>query len=142
MDGVLPAATQSGGCGCCAGGGSTTMSSNCQKRPRCENGARDVQARVMTSIDSSKRACASSGGMQKPANSLWRYPLPTPKSNRPPQMRSSVAACSASSTGLCQGSTITAGPRGRGGGGEGGAGCSSSGGGNRVPTAEMSSDDK
>ncbi len=33
-----------------------------------------------------------------------------PKSSRPPDTRSSVAACSASSTGLCQGSTITAEP--------------------------------
>ena len=33
-----------------------------------------------------------------------------PKSRRPPEIRSSVAACSASSTGLCQGSTITAEP--------------------------------
>jgi hypothetical protein len=36
--------------------------------------------------------------------------LPTPKSSRPPDSRSTVAACSASSTGLCQGSTITAVP--------------------------------
>ena len=33
-----------------------------------------------------------------------------PKSKRPLERRSSVAACSASSTGLCQGSTITAVP--------------------------------
>ena len=33
-----------------------------------------------------------------------------PKSNRPLDKRSSVAACSASSTGLCHGSTITAVP--------------------------------
>ena len=33
-----------------------------------------------------------------------------PKSSRPPDKRSRVAACSASSTGLCQGRTITAVP--------------------------------
>ena len=33
-----------------------------------------------------------------------------PKSSRPPDSRSSVAACSASSTGLCHGSTMTAVP--------------------------------
>jgi hypothetical protein len=33
-----------------------------------------------------------------------------PKSSRPPDSKSSVAACSASSTGLCHGSTITAVP--------------------------------
>ena len=33
-----------------------------------------------------------------------------PKSNRPPESRSSVAACSASNTGLCHGKTITAVP--------------------------------
>ena len=33
-----------------------------------------------------------------------------PKSNRPPDSRSIVAACSASNTGLCHGSTITAVP--------------------------------
>ena len=34
-----------------------------------------------------------------------------PKSRRPPESKSIVAACSASSTGLCQASTITAVPR-------------------------------
>src|SRR6516165_932955 len=34
-----------------------------------------------------------------------------PKSSRPPERRSMVAACSASSTGLCHGSTKTAVPR-------------------------------
>src|SRR5580700_5965103 len=33
-----------------------------------------------------------------------------PRSRRPPEIRSRVAACSASSTGLCQGNTITAEP--------------------------------
>ena len=33
-----------------------------------------------------------------------------PKSNRPPDIRSSVAACSASNTGLCHGNTMTAVP--------------------------------
>jgi hypothetical protein len=37
--------------------------------------------------------------------------LPIPKSRRPPESKSIVAACSASSTGLCQASTITAVPR-------------------------------
>ena len=40
-----------------------------------------------------------------------RYPFPIPKSRRPPDMRSSIAACSVSTTGLCQGSTTTAVPR-------------------------------
>src|SRR5262249_46959770 len=36
---------------------------------------------------------------------------PTPRSTRPPDNTSSVATCSASSTGLCHGSTTTAVPR-------------------------------
>jgi hypothetical protein len=36
--------------------------------------------------------------------------LPMPKSSRPSEIRSSVAACSASKTGLCHGNTITAVP--------------------------------
>ena len=62
IDCGLPAATQNGGCGCCAGGGSTTMSSKFQNRPRCEKRSRVVKARVITSTDSSKRASASSCG--------------------------------------------------------------------------------
>ena len=70
IDASLPAATQNGGCGCCAGGGSTTMSLKVQNLPLCEKRSRDVQARVMTSSASSKRASASSCGMLKPMNSL------------------------------------------------------------------------
>ena len=72
IEASLPAATQNGGCGFCAGGGSTTMSSNCQNRPRWENRSRDSQDLAISSIDSSKRSSASSGAMQKPLNSLWR----------------------------------------------------------------------
>ena len=62
IDASLPAATQNGGCGSCAGGGSTTMSSKLQKRPWWEKRERVSQARVMTSIASSNRASASAGG--------------------------------------------------------------------------------
>ena len=72
IEASLPAATQNGGCGCCDGGGSTTISSNCQNFPRCEKRSRDTNAFVITSTDSSNRGSASSGGMQSPANSLCR----------------------------------------------------------------------
>ena len=44
IEASLPAATQNGGCGCCAGGGSTTISSNCQNFPWCEKRRRDTNA--------------------------------------------------------------------------------------------------
>jgi hypothetical protein len=66
-----PAAIQTGGCGFCEVGGSTMMSSYCQNLPLCENPALDVQALMMTCSASSKRACACSYGVQKPADSEW-----------------------------------------------------------------------
>src|SRR5262245_16806703 len=110
IDPGLPAPIHNGGWGFWAVGGSTTTSSNCQYWPRCDQGASEVQALSITSKHSSKRASASSMGTQNPANSLYRYPLPMPKSKRPPDNKSSVAACSANSTGLCHGSTSTAVP--------------------------------
>src|SRR5215813_4727591 len=100
-----------GGCGFCAVGGSTTIFSKDQYVPRCENRSLEVHDFTITSMDSSKRASASSIGTQNPANSLYRYPLPIPESSRPPDKRSRVAACSASNTGLCQGNTVTAVPK-------------------------------
>ena len=42
----------------------------------------------MTTVSaSSKRDPASSGSIAKPANSLWRQPLPTPRSSRPPRQQ-------------------------------------------------------
>jgi hypothetical protein len=110
IDSALLAAIHNGGCGRCAGGGSTMIPSNRQYRPWCENGSLAVNALRSTASASSKRLSASLGGIAKPANSLLRYPLPMPKSNRPRDNRSSVAACSASSTGLCHGRTMTAVP--------------------------------
>src|SRR5262249_22322314 len=78
--------------------------------PRCENGSLAVHDLTITSMDSSKRASASSIGTQKPANSLYRYPLPIPKSSRPPDKRSRVAASPPSTPGLCQGKTVPACP--------------------------------
>ncbi|MEJ0014972.1 MAG: hypothetical protein WDN25_00105 [Acetobacteraceae bacterium] len=66
----LPAPIQTGGCGRCAGGGSTTMSLNRQWRPWWEKRASEVHAFSSNSIDSSKRASASAIDMSKPANSL------------------------------------------------------------------------
>src|SRR5215510_13606795 len=111
LDVGLPAPIHNGGWGFWAVGGSTATSSNCQYVPRYDHGVSEVQALVITSKHSSKRASASSMGTQNPANSLYRYPLPMPKSTRPPDNKSRVATCSASSTGLCQGSTSTAVPR-------------------------------
>ena len=72
MEAALPAPIQSGGCGFCAVGGSTTTLSNCQYLPRWLHGTSDVQALTITSSDSSKRPSASSMGVAKPANSLYR----------------------------------------------------------------------
>ena len=60
-----------------------------------------------------------------------------PKSSRPPEIRSSVAACSASSTGLCQGSTMTAVPSRKRGGAHGERRLQHQGGGDLVPAGEM-----
>ena len=68
----LPAAIQIGGCGFCAVGGSTMMSSKFQNLPWCEKRSFVVQDLMMSARPSSKRSSASSIGMQKLANSLWR----------------------------------------------------------------------
>ncbi len=68
----LPAPIQIGGCGFCAVGGSTTMSSNAQYFPRWEKGSSAVHALRMTSRHSSNLASASSIGTRNPANSLYR----------------------------------------------------------------------
>ena len=60
-----------------------------------------------------------------------------PKSSRPPEIRSSVAACSASSTGLCQGSTMTAVPSRSVRGAHGERGLQHQRGGDLVPAGEM-----
>ena len=60
-----------------------------------------------------------------------------PKSNRPPEIRSSVAACSANSTGLCHGSTITAVPSRKVRGAHGERRLQHQGGGDLVPAGEM-----
>ena len=62
-------------------------------------------------MDSRNLGSASSIEIPKLLNSLNRYPLPTPKSSRPSDNKSSVAACSANKTGLCHGRVITAVPR-------------------------------
>jgi hypothetical protein len=54
------------------GGGSTTTVSKRKKRPWWEKGTSEASARTSTSSTSSKRGSASSGGIAKPANSLWR----------------------------------------------------------------------
>src|SRR5215468_3206843 len=61
IDRSPPAPIQICGWGCCAVGGSTTMASNCQYLPRCENGSSVVHALRMTSRHSSNRASASFG---------------------------------------------------------------------------------
>src|SRR6516225_3365973 len=67
-----PAPIQIGGGGFCAVGGSTTILSNCQYLPRWEKSSSAVHALTITASASSNRASASSIGIQKPANSLYR----------------------------------------------------------------------
>ena len=50
-------------------------------------------------------------GTRKPSNSTRPSPRPTPKIIRPLQMLSSIATCSATRIGSCQGSTTTMEPR-------------------------------
>ena len=65
----LPAPIQNGGCGCCAGRGSTTMLRKFQCLPWCEKRPSSVHALRRIAMHSSKRSVASAFGMQKPANS-------------------------------------------------------------------------
>ena len=64
----------------------------------------------MISSASSKRARFSDTGTRKPWNWLGIEPRPTPKSSRPPDSRSAVAACSAQLSGWWSGSSVTAVP--------------------------------
>src|ERR1700722_2239017 len=111
IDASLFAASQIGGCGVCTGRGSITTSRNFQNFPSWEKRWLLLSALRRNDNVSSNRSGASDGFMQKPSNSCGLYPLPTPKSKRPPESRSSVATDSARSAGLCHGSTITAVPR-------------------------------
>src|SRR3972149_4823300 len=61
------------------------------------------------SMHSLKRARLSSIESPKPAYSAAWYPRPTPKSSRPPLIRSIVAACSARRRGVWEGRATTAG---------------------------------
>ena len=59
---------------------------------------------------STNRGRASSIGMRKPAYSTLAAPRPKPNRQRPPDITSSSAICSATRTGSCHGSTMTAVP--------------------------------
>ena len=62
------------------------------------------------SAHSTNRSRDSSIGIRKPAYSTVAAPRPKPKIVRPPDTRSSSAIFSATSTGSCQGRTMTAVP--------------------------------
>ena len=69
-----------------------------------------LRARTTICAVSTKRARASSIGIRKPAYSTLAAPRPNPRRHRPPDRMSSSAISSASRTGSCHGSTITAVP--------------------------------
>src|SRR5438128_10953408 len=75
----LPAPIQICGCGFCAGGGSTTMSSNSQDLPRWLKGSSAVHAFSRTSRHSSNLASASSIDMRKPAKLVVPLALADPE---------------------------------------------------------------
>ena len=56
---------------------------------------------------SAVRAARRSNGTPSASNSSRDHPMPTPSVNRPPHNVSSVAACLATTTGLCSGSSST-----------------------------------
>ena len=61
----------------------------------------------MASTYSAARAARRANGTPSASNSSRDHPMPMPNVNRPPDSLSSVAACLASSTGLCSGSSST-----------------------------------
>jgi hypothetical protein len=66
-----------------------------------------VSALTTICAASTKRGRASSIGMRNPAYSTLAAPRPNPKIQRPPDITSSSAICSATRTGSCQGRTMT-----------------------------------
>ena len=107
----LPAATHNGGCGLCAGGGSTTMSSKFQKRPWCEKRVRVVQA---LAHQRQRLLEARFGLLRRDVEALE---LAVAVALADAEIEAAVGDeierrhLLGQSTGLCQGSTITAVPR-------------------------------
>ena len=82
-----------------AGRGSEWQAANEEYRPSKVAGPPAHRARS-TSMASSVRSARSSKGTPMASNSSRSQPIPTPRSNRPPERRSRVATSLARTTGL------------------------------------------
>ena len=92
----------SGGCGDCSGLGTIGRGTWSKYLPWCSTTG-CVQAFKISSSDSCHMPRVSAGSMPKPPSSAAVADLPLPNSRRPPDSRSSVAACSAARIGWLYG---------------------------------------
>jgi len=88
------AAIHTGGCGRCTDWSVSTALCRRKCRPSYVTSA-SVQSRRAISSDSRKRGTRVFISTPNASNSSGRYPSPTPKMKRPPEITSSVATCSA-----------------------------------------------